>query len=105
MCAPVLSFSSRMISYPCFPPLLRRERTNKSRKLFTIRSLTALVIVSRELSRFDIIGFQYNPLLRGYRRLAFPGLVETREGLSGATVHRMPHHLSKGRDSSEMPKV
>src|SRR5437867_12797775 len=61
-----------MISYPCFPPLLRRERTNRSRKLFTIRSLTALVIVSRELSRFDIIGFQYNPLLRGYRRLAFP---------------------------------
>src|SRR5439155_23242564 len=67
MWAPVLSFSSRMISYPCFPPLLRRERTNRSRKLFTIRLLTALVILSRELLGFDNIGFQYKPLLRGYR--------------------------------------
>src|SRR5438094_10381953 len=53
-----------MISYPCFPPLLRSERTNRSRKLFTIRSLTALVILSRELSRFDIIEFQYKPPLK-----------------------------------------
>src|SRR2546428_10536823 len=80
-----------MISYPCFPPLLRRERTNRSRKLFTIRSLTALVIVSRELSRFDIIGFQYNPLLRGYRT-AFT---------TSASVERGPFSFYRAQNATE----
>src|SRR6267143_2257693 len=68
MWAPVLVFSSRMISYPCFPPLSRRDSTKRSRKLFTIRSLTALVILSQgniEI-RYYRVSIQA-PLLRGYR--------------------------------------
>src|SRR5712664_650955 len=106
MWAPVLVFSSRMISYPCFPPLSSRDSTKRSRKLFTIRSLTALVIFSRELSRFDIIEFQYNPPLK---RVSHPGQspdpVEPRDGLPGARVHTMPHHLFTRRGSPKMPEV
>src|SRR5712691_738535 len=55
MWAPVLTFSSRIISYPCFPPLSRRDSTKRSRKLFTIRSLTALVILSQGEYRDSIL--------------------------------------------------
>src|SRR5713226_9695325 len=70
MWAPVLVFSSRMISYPCFPPLSRRDSTKRSRKLFTIRSLTALVMFSQGTIevRYYRVSIQ-PPLLRGYRTL------------------------------------
>src|SRR6266849_7987034 len=55
MWAPVLTFSSRIISYPCFPPLSRRDSTKRSRKLFTILSLTALVILSQGNYRDSIL--------------------------------------------------
>ena len=45
------------------------------------------------------------PLKRVSHPRRYPGIVEPRERLSGATVHRVPQHLSKRQDSSEVLKV
>src|SRR3989442_15700314 len=96
-----------MISYPCFPPLSRRDSTKRSRKLFTIRSLTALVMISRENYRSTILS-SFNtstPLKRLSRTGSHRTEVEQRDRLSGVTVHRMPLLLFERRKSPRVPKV
>src|SRR5207245_7853516 len=96
-----------MISYPCFPPLSRRDSTKRSRKFFTIRSLTARVILSQGNYRSTILS-SFNistPLKRLSRTDSRSDKVEPRDRLSGVTMHRMPLLLFERRKSSEVSKV
>src|SRR5260370_22358980 len=61
--APVRVFNSLMSSYPCFGPSASRSRTKRSRKLFTILSVTTLLKIPPNISKYDILVSRYKPHL------------------------------------------
>src|SRR3989442_14213748 len=83
-----------------------RHIAKRIRKLFTIRSLTARVILSQGNYRSTILS-SFNistPLKRLSRTDSRSDKVEPRDRLSGVTMHRVPLLLFERRKSSEVSK-